>query len=393
MRTVIDAADLVSIHKAGVGVVHNPNGQVLHAATCEYVGLMEPRRKLFFAAVAGAEKYLNADATRSWAWSPDCSGALASPLAGSASPSAAVHPPPAVGDYVPYEPRTDDQRALKAALRNRIGQLTVARGHLIHAQYRRKPPPGSDVENVLLYNIAGPQLTRVMAGKVRFELGPEDSSVDAYDYGVAPIDAGFAHWREDRELARFADVEVATPTLAAFWWALRPSSGLVTSDAKWVAKPFTLRLVVDGPVPGLTPELVKGLSDGWSVRYRRGSTVRVSTSSPIGSPSGSECPRWTSEPPSWTNDVPFSGSSQGSSGCGSHTSSGRRTTTCASPLRFCSGVASPWRVSGPVCSAHLKMSRQTFLQRPFYRDSDAELPDGEGSLVCPANPTEGTRCF
>lgn len=262
MRAVIDAADLASIHAVGEGLVHNPDGQVLHIASCKHVGLMGPRRRLFFPDVADAEKYLNADTTRSWSRCPDCAGAFAAPRAGPASARAAVNTAPAIGDYVPYEPRTDAQRALKAALRNAIGRLTIAPGHLLHAQYRRTPPPGSDVENVLLYNIAGPQLSRAMAGGVRFELGPDDSSVGAYNYGVSPIQAGFVHWREGRELARFADVEVATPTLAAVWWALRSSGRLVTSDPEWVGRPFMLRLAVEGPAPGLTPELVKGVSDG-----------------------------------------------------------------------------------------------------------------------------------
>lgn len=225
MRAVIDAADLAFIYAAGEGLVHNPDGQVLHTASCKHVGLMGPRRKLFFPDVADAEAYLNADTTRSWSRCPDCAGALAGPRAGPAPVRTAVNPAPAIGDYVPYEPRTDAQRALKAALRNRIGQLTIAPGHLLHAQYRRTPPPGSDVENVLLYNIAGSELTRAMARGLRFELGPDDSSVGAYDYRAAPSNAGFAHWREDRELGRFADVEVATPTLAAVWSTVHRPTG------------------------------------------------------------------------------------------------------------------------------------------------------------------------
>lgn len=265
MRAVTDEEDLNALRLAGIGLIHNPDGQVLHWVTCSHVARMGPRGKLHFADAAQASRWLSADARRQWSWCPRCR-LQSAPTATGQPPERRVGvavscPEGELSDYVPFEPRMDAQRMRRQALRDRLAGLVVPPGKLLHAAYRRAPPSGADVENVLLYNIQGAGLGKAMANGVRFELAPEDLAVDAYSYRAAAVDAGFDHWESRETVATFGETPLVSASLVDTWWALASErvarAGTLGADA-----PFGLRMHLVGPVPGLTVDVVKKVGDG-----------------------------------------------------------------------------------------------------------------------------------
>lgn len=166
-----------------------------------------------------------------------------------------------MSDYVPFEPRTDAQRARKREVRAVLDQLVVPADHLLHASYHRAVPHGADVENVLLYNIGGLGLQRAMAGGVRFEAGPDDPSTDAFSYQAAPLSGGFDHWDDVGTVAAFRDIPLDGVSLSDVWWALSQAQVDRAHDLAQGAA-FGLRLHLSGPAGRLTIETVKSIGDG-----------------------------------------------------------------------------------------------------------------------------------
>src|ERR1035438_2467074 len=75
--------------------------------------------------------------------------------------------------YVPFEPRTDAQRALRAELRTKLKALKVGPGEILWAALAGPLPNGADVENALFYNLDGDRaFARSMDNGVSFELDP-----------------------------------------------------------------------------------------------------------------------------------------------------------------------------------------------------------------------------
>lgn len=168
--------------------------------------------------------------------------------------------------YVPFEPRTSRERALREELGQRLSALSADRGEILHATFAGRLPNGVDIENVLLYNIAGKgAFAKVMDDGVAFELDPSGIEEGVhYRYAVAPPKPEFGCWQVIRELATLAADLDAQPALASIWWALRSTAGSIrqTGATRDGQEHFAMRLEVQGPARRLTPGLVKTILDG-----------------------------------------------------------------------------------------------------------------------------------
>jgi len=120
-----------------------------------------------------------------------------------------------LGRTIPFDNLTPDQRELRAELRSRIGRLTAGPNEVLHATFAGPRHPGSDVENLLLYNVDmdGGCFRANAAHGLRFELGqagidqaPDAGSSCSYTYRLSQRDAGFLNWAPVRVLARFEHV-------------------------------------------------------------------------------------------------------------------------------------------------------------------------------------------
>ena len=168
--------------------------------------------------------------------------------------------------YVPFQPRTDAQRALRAELRRNLKSLKVGPGEILWASFAGPLPPGADVENALFYNLDGGRaFADSMDNGVSFELDPSPLQTGVrYRYEIAPADGEFRSWRAGRGLAALVAELHMPPTLASVWWALRSGPGSIrpAGDSRQPDEPFAVMLDVEGPERRLTPVLVKTILDG-----------------------------------------------------------------------------------------------------------------------------------
>jgi hypothetical protein len=168
--------------------------------------------------------------------------------------------------YVPFEPRTEAQRALRADLRRKLKGLKVGPGEILWAALAGRLPNGADVENALFYNLdGGGAFARSMDNGVSFELDPSPLQTGIrYTYEIAPSDGEFRCWRAGRGLASLVAEVDMPPTLASIWWALRSVPGSIrpAGDSRHPDEPFAVMLDVEGPERRLTPVLVKTILDG-----------------------------------------------------------------------------------------------------------------------------------
>ncbi len=168
--------------------------------------------------------------------------------------------------YVPFEPRTDAQRATQLELRQALAGLRAEPGETLRASFSGVLPTGADVENALFYNLDAGGVFAAMAAGASFEIDPTPPETGVrYEYETGPAAAGFRHWRADHGLATFGvRLGDARPSLAAIWWALRPTPGTVQAEGppRAHADVFTMTVSVHGPAPGLTPGLLKTILDG-----------------------------------------------------------------------------------------------------------------------------------
>jgi hypothetical protein len=168
--------------------------------------------------------------------------------------------------YVPFEPRTADQRATRARLRQAISELDARPGEILHATFAGTLPAGADVENALFYNLDGTGVFGSMSGGVSFEIDPTPTPGQVrYEYETGPVEANFRYWGDVRCLATFdAALDAIQPKLASIWWALRCGSGSIRtrSTARTPEEVFLMTLHVNGPARGLRPALLKTILDG-----------------------------------------------------------------------------------------------------------------------------------
>jgi hypothetical protein len=166
--------------------------------------------------------------------------------------------------YVPFEPRTEQQLALKAELQRKLRGLTVEGDEILWAALAGRLPHGADVENALFYNLGNGAFARCMDNGAAFELDPTPLATGVrYSYWAGAASDELRCWQSTRRLASIAASEMQ-PTLASIWWALRsvPGSIELSGEAPRMDEPFSLTLEVEGPVRRLTPSLLKCIVDG-----------------------------------------------------------------------------------------------------------------------------------
>jgi hypothetical protein len=183
---------------------------------------------------------------------------------------------------VPFDGLTDGARALRCALREELSRLSAEPGEALHATFTGQLRPGSDLENVLFYNVDsgasvfGPS-TRY---GVRFELGggrmpaPRSGRVwrCCYEYRLAPAGRAVKWWRSAYALGRFAAELPAIrgiPSATAVWYAVRCGQWEAWNRLPNPADRFQidLRLRVPGD-RALTPDLLKPLLDGVTAAFQ-----------------------------------------------------------------------------------------------------------------------------
>lgn len=183
--------------------------------------------------------------------------------------------------YIPFERLTDDQRAARAALRERVRCLAAEPGEILHASFAGFTPHGVDVENLVLYNIddtAGGCFQPGTQHGVRVETAnalhgdaPSGRShACSYEYGLTSPDSGFTHWRPTRPLARFTDADLgefpSDKRLAQVWLAIHHATDVRVADNPVAASErVEVRLTLNCPrsqTSGANPGLVKALIDG-----------------------------------------------------------------------------------------------------------------------------------
>lgn len=177
---------------------------------------------------------------------------------------------------IPFESLNTDQRRARSELRSRLSRLVAKEGEVLQASYAGPRHPGSDVENLLLYNVDmnGACFRRCATHGVRFEVasgGLREPALRAgfscaYAYRLVPANRDFEHWKVRRELARFDGVSVpAAPgsLLGRTWLALHGAEPDLAPKPIEPAIPFAVRLTVHGAdAPVSSPTVVKSLIDG-----------------------------------------------------------------------------------------------------------------------------------
>lgn len=94
---------------------------------------------------------------------------------------------------IPFEPQ-GWKRAFRNELKTSIQSLIAGHGEIIHASYSGSPPRGSDIENILLYNIGSGAFRNCAARGVRFNRrAPEPHPFYAhrYTYEIEPLTVEF----------------------------------------------------------------------------------------------------------------------------------------------------------------------------------------------------------
>jgi hypothetical protein len=181
-----------------------------------------------------------------------------------------------IDEYIRFEHRTAEQERLRGDPRS-CGNLKAPAGHVLHATFVGDKPHAADVENLVIYDIddTGRSFARAAAFGLRFELGqrgPTSPTGNEYRYGyryeVAPLSAGFRYWRERRELASWAWVDLGAfsghKKLEQVWLAFAGAGVGVASPGRAPGTPFAICATIRPP-RSATPVLgglIKGIFDG-----------------------------------------------------------------------------------------------------------------------------------
>ncbi len=168
--------------------------------------------------------------------------------------------------YVPFEPKTDQQRALRARLQDGLKALRPGQGEILHATFAGRLPGGADVENALFYNLAGRgAFDQALANGVAFELlrGRPPAACGTpttLPYPMCGPDAA-GSGRQSRVVRRRSGSGRANARGDS--WALRSRSGAISvSGRRRHGEPFAMDLTLHAPVRSLRPGLIKCLLDG-----------------------------------------------------------------------------------------------------------------------------------
>src|SRR5689334_18902818 len=106
--------------------------------------------------------------------------------------------------YVPFEPQSNAEMALRAAVRERLPTLVAGDGEVLSARYAGPKPAGTDIENVVFHIVAPGRMFQPSAvAGLRFEYDrgavPPAPSGRAwssfFEYSLAPREKELACWR------------------------------------------------------------------------------------------------------------------------------------------------------------------------------------------------------
>jgi hypothetical protein len=115
-----------------------------------------------------------------------------------------------------------DRTALREAVRAAVRRLRIEQGEVLRAAFLGpKPTVGTDLENLVLYNLG---LDRdVLRNGVAFEhnLEPPAGGSVGYEYEPASASAPFQIWRPARRLIAWSEAKLNGYTAPAVWWSLR----------------------------------------------------------------------------------------------------------------------------------------------------------------------------
>jgi hypothetical protein len=178
---------------------------------------------------------------------------------------------------LPFDNLSASALDFRRDLRVALAKLNPMPDELLQARFSGELRRGSDVENVLFYNVDAGQGTfrRATRFGVAFELGvallPRAPSGRAwrccYDYRLAHVHTVSQAWGASRKLARIEHVELrcrgAFPTASEVWFSVRSGRAEAYEHLADRRAPFKVSLVLK--VPGerpLTPDLLKALVDG-----------------------------------------------------------------------------------------------------------------------------------
>lgn len=178
-------------------------------------------------------------------------------------------------DYIRHgAARPPWQQDLRADLRTRIRQLQPRTGQLLHATFVGDKPHGSDVENLLLYNIDAFQ--QAGASGIRFEQAAQappardDTQYPFYyRYELAPVAAGLHHWLVVRDLASFDWTDLGAfageRKVAQVWLALKRGQPIVAERRPAPGTPFAVTVTIRPPLTQNEPRpdlRMKAVFDG-----------------------------------------------------------------------------------------------------------------------------------
>jgi hypothetical protein len=185
---------------------------------------------------------------------------------------------------IPFDGLSDAARGLRARLRESLASLEPEIDEVLHATFSGRLRPGSDVENVLLYNIDQGQAVFGAATRfgVLFErserVAPAAPSGRAwacgYEYRLVPYPGSFREWAWAYLLANFANVPIALRgselSAGAVWKALHDArvplcEPLEDPQGGLFCVVLQLSLPVERPA---TPDLVKPLLDGVTAAFQ-----------------------------------------------------------------------------------------------------------------------------
>lgn len=184
---------------------------------------------------------------------------------------------------IPFDKLSPSAVEFRRELGAALSQLSPMPDELLHARFTGELRQGSDVENVLFYNVDSGKATFRHATRfgVAFELGvgpaPRAPSGRAwrccYDYRLTHIRAVPESWGSAMTLARIKNVELqsrgAIPTATEVWFSLRRGRADAYERLADPGSRFGVRLVlkVPGELP-MTPDLLKPLLDGVTAAFQ-----------------------------------------------------------------------------------------------------------------------------
>jgi hypothetical protein len=162
---------------------------------------------------------------------------------------------------LPFEPKKGPERDFRAALRESLKGMPVTPDAGITATFAGYARKGSDLENLLLYNVGTSALGSLTTGGVHLEWDRTRQPERRYVYAPG-LPNGLRYWTEGDEVARF-QVELDQPSTwncSKVWWATKQSG--IDGVQESLAGPLYFQCVLSGPEGVNIAARMKPLLDG-----------------------------------------------------------------------------------------------------------------------------------